>query len=452
MISDIIFFLLGFFLFSYIFLNWKKGISFYILYTPFYGAIALFLYPATFPLLIKDLFFLLPSYLSFIFHIFIKKQGYVPKLLFTLFFPLFLIVLIQCFNPNVDNYLVSLIGFKVWLFYFPIAYLSYHLINSENDILRLCRLIICISWIPCIVGIIQWIGIVNYGYEEFMISFYGYDAAFASTQKFTKFISDVGQYYRIPSTFTYVGQYFGYLLSLLPALYIVIKKDHSYNWRLFAKILFVLVCISAFLGGNRAAFVFIPLFIFFIFFFQFNLIKALFYGLSIFIGIFIFFSFLGIVPLSIFGMVFDLVFHYLDTIIIESITRTLTEFPLGMGTGMNTGAARYAYGDSEAFGGRILYESYYAKSIAELGVLGLIVMIIIFWFPLIYFYNKKDLIKVSNMNIIILTLMSFLTLIAVNSFKGWQLDMDPMNFYYWFYYGIFLKAIYLTSNSTKKNL
>ena len=445
MIENIFFISFAFFLFFFIFFNWKKGIYFYILYTPFYGAVALLFYPTILPLLVKDLLFLFPSYLSFILNIFIKKDGYVPKILFFLFLPLFIIVLIQSFNPNVDNFLVSLIGFKVWLFYIPIAFLSYQIINSEKDILRLCRFIIFLSWFPCLIGIIQYIGIVNYGYEEFMTFFYGYDAALAATQKFTKFTGDVGEYYRIPSTFTYVGQYFGYLLSILPALYIVISKDYSNKWRLFAKILFLIVCISAFLGGNRAAFIFIPLFIFFLAFFQFNLLKACLYGVLVFFGITLFFSLIGILPFSIFGMVYDLVIHYLDEIIIESVKNALIQYPMGSGTGMNTGASRFAYIDTEPFGGRILFESYYAKSIAELGIPGLLVMIIIFWFPIFYFYKNKFFFKGSSMEIIIITLMSFLTLIAVNSFKGWQLDMDPMNFYYWLYYGIFLKSIHLAT-------
>ena len=36
-------------------------------------------------------------------------------------------------------------------------------------------------------------------------------------------------------------------------------------------------------------------------------------------------------------------------------------------------------------------------------------------------------------------ILAFLIIMFLNSFKGWQMDLDPVNVYYWLFVGLLLK-------------
>jgi len=49
------------------------------------------------------------------------------------------LIIIQFFNPQLINWLVGLIGLKVWLFYIPLYFLGYHLIDSSDELMRMAK-------------------------------------------------------------------------------------------------------------------------------------------------------------------------------------------------------------------------------------------------------------------------------------------------------------------------
>ena len=113
-----------------------------------------------------------------------------------------------------------------------------------------------------------------------------------------------------------------------------------------------------------------------------------------------------------------------------------------MGTGMNTGPARHAFEnyDYESFG---VIENYYAKAIYELGLIGLVLVLGLFLSVIGQGIIQHIKIKNREVKSCSAALLGFLTVVAATSLKGWQIDIDPINVYFWLFAGILLKLKYL---------
>jgi len=113
--------------------------------------------------------------------------------------------------------------------------------------------------------------------------------------------------------------------------------------------------------------------------------------------------------------------------------------PWGKGTGTNTGAARYAYSDPGNPDTKGPFESYYAKIVYELGIPGFLC--------LIWFYGSIVSVGLSirrhqasnpPVRTIASTILALVLVILVYSLKGWAIDLDPLNLYFWLFVGILL--------------
>src|SRR5258708_30830609 len=71
---------------------------------------------------------------------------------------LIILVLLEAFNPHVLNWKVAAIGVKVWLFYLPLVIVGYYWLETQNDLLKVLRLILVLAWIPATVGFIEFVG------------------------------------------------------------------------------------------------------------------------------------------------------------------------------------------------------------------------------------------------------------------------------------------------------
>src|SRR6266511_3243926 len=172
-----------------------------------------------------------------------------------------LLVVAQMANPGVENRLMGLIGLKVWIFYLPLFLLSFALVASERDLFLLLHLLVGLSLIPAIIGITQAVLAKAIGYHPTMEIFYQ-EAAGPATQGFVQFEVGEGVIARIPSTFTFATQYFGYTLAMLAPCYAVWRGDPSPWWRRLGAGALIIVVLASFLSGARAAFVFCPLLLF----------------------------------------------------------------------------------------------------------------------------------------------------------------------------------------------
>lgn len=425
--------------------RWQRGIYLLLIYLPFAGVVTLLLYPSPLPTLFKDIFFVMPAYVSFCLFWVLKRPNvniYIPKFIIASLSGLAVLVFVQMFNPSVANWLVAAIGAKVWLFYIPLMILASTLINYKEDIIKIFRIMVIIAWIPCTIGIIQWIGSMIIGYQVTMQAFYG-DAAAGATQNFASF-NIGGTFYRIPSTFTFVAQYFGYTLAMVVPAFALMRMDPSRKWRRFSKLTLGFVIIASFLSGARAAYVFIPLLIMLIYLLE-GKVKGLIWAM-ILIPVLLTVA-LGISGIDI-GNLSDLMWtlftHYADTIAYTGLVQSISQAPLGLGTGMNTGPARYAFADPNSF---VAFENYYAKAVYELGIPGLVIVGLLFMLLIVYGYKAHQRIHDKKLRACSSALLAFIITMAINSFKGWQIDLDPINVYFWIFSGILLKLPYLKTVS-----
>ncbi|MBA7537594.1 hypothetical protein ES705_29863 [subsurface metagenome] len=186
---------------GYIFLRWQRGIYLLLIYLPFAGAVTLALYPSSLPKLFKDLFFVIPTYIAgYMTYVVMKENtlARVPGIVVTFMISLAIMVFAQMLNPSVANWMVAAIGAKVWLFYLPLFFVGFAMIRDYDDLVKILRVMVTIAWIPCAIGITQWLGSMTFGYRETMRAFYG-PAAYSATQNLARFYVGAS-FFRIPST------------------------------------------------------------------------------------------------------------------------------------------------------------------------------------------------------------------------------------------------------------
>lgn len=432
-------------LYIFIGLRWQRGMYGLLAYLPFAGVVTLALYPAKTPLLFKDVLFLLPAYVGFLTSLCLKKESLrgLPKLPAALLIILGSLVVVQSFNPGVTNVMMALIGAKVWLFYVPLLFLAYALVNSTAQLFSLMRFLALLAFVPALVGIAELILVQVAGYEETMTAIYG-DAAYHATQRYT--VTDIGggTYPRIPSTFVFVTQYFSYTLAMLVPLYALWRGDASRRWRLVGGAGMIVVALAALLSGARAAFVFVPLLLIL----MFGLEKGfggIMRGGAYLAGVFL--VALGILQTTgsrLYAIVSELFMTYMHDIAYGGLAQAVLVAPLGAGTGTNTGPARYALDLPDSFIG---IENYYAKASYELGVLGLIVVVGIFLSLIVCGYRLHRRLTSGPLRACSAGLLAYLVTMFLNSFKGTMIDRDPANVYIWLFAGLLMKLQYLESSA-----
>lgn len=420
--------------------RWQRGYYGLLVYLPFSGAVTLAFYPwegppFAHPLLYKDLFFALPAYLGFLGARVLRRRvlpdyARAPALCMLLFA---LLVFLQAFRTGVTTPLVAAIGIKVWLFYMPLYLLTAALLADLERLRTLLRTCVVLAVVPCLVGLAQYLLGRIYGHQEVMEAIYGVAAAHV-TQEFTVF--EVGGGYlapRIPATFSSVTQYFAYTLAMLVPCYILSRSDPAPRWRRVGSWLLALVAVASLLSGARAAFVFVPLLLVLAYGFDrgfgglprallvFALVLALALGiLSVPVG-------------SLFAHIWELLVTYAGQTAYLDLLQAIESSPFGGGTGTNTGPARHALDDPEAF---VAVENYYAKAVLELGWLGLLLLWALFATLIAAAWRARQRLRSPLLRTTACAVLAFLLVMALNCFKGWLMDLDPINVYFWVFAGI----------------
>ena len=432
--------------------NWRRGIYALLIYLPFAGLPTILLYPAPrITLLIKDLLFVIPAYLGFILWWHSRNRHNRPVLFPNrATIPLALLVgllFVQFFNPNLINPLVGLIGLKVWLFYVPLFFLAYHFVDSKEELFKVLKVLFFLGLLPVLVGIIQAVFVYS-GYSELAYRIYG-PAAAAVTQNFATLGIDCvngkncnAWLVRTPSIFTFVAQYWLFLLTMYPLGYAIWMKANQQKNR-FSQLylaLLGLVIVAACSSGSRAALVLTP--------FYFLLVAIISGKLQdfwkpIFLlagGFVVMAMLLGISTNILISYTIEVLAFYLGREgMMSELFRALDTTLLGAGVGMSTGPARYAFNASDAVTQFGALESFYAKTIVELGVLGLIIVVILLGVLLWNGYRCVICLKDPILRHLGVALLALLLVSVIYLAKGAMIDYDPLNVYFWLYAGILMK-------------
>lgn len=425
-------------LYALILARWERGLYWLIAYMPFAGAVSLALHLWQPSLLFKDFFFVIPLYIAFFARVAIHRVSlaHFPPSVTFLMFSLALLVIVQADNSGVANIMVGIIGIKVWLFYLPLCLVAYAFADSPERIIKLLRLMVALSFIPAAIALLQFGLVAHFGYHSAMEMSYGESAA-PVTQGFAQFRVAEGSFGRIPSIFTFAAQFFGYSLAMIPPSYILSRTDPSLRWQRIGTWALATAAVATFISGAREAYVFTPLTLGLVFFLDRGLrgaISAL-GGATVVVWIAVT-VFVGATFGAMYGLISFLFSHYATGVAYGGLMQAIEKAPLGMGTGTNTGAARYAVSDPTVFIG---IENYYAKAVVELGIPGLLVVVGLFVVVIVAGFGAHRSAASPVYRSCSSAFLAFAIIISLNSFKGWLIDLDPLNVYYWLFAGILLK-------------
>ena len=431
-----------------IFRNWKWGILGLLAYLPFAGLPSLLLYPAPgIVLLLKDFLFVIPAYLAFLVDAGSRRRGH------SLFFPgapvglmcaLAVVVCLGLLNPSLFSPMVGLIGIKVWLFYTPLYFLGYHLVESKASLIRVLRAVLWIGMISVTVGLLESVLLYTV-HREAVYSALG-PAARTATQGFVAFDMESGQaLVRVPGLFTFVTQYWQFLFAILPIGFSVwaASKGQGEPLRGIYPAFLAMITIAALVSGARTALVTVPAF--YILVMTTGLGQgfglrpvALIAGATVLV-----IALLGTTARDLLHFTSDIVGHYAGSqggIAKEHVRLLSGPWLMGVGTGMSTGPARYAFEGADPTGILAGFEGFYVKTLAELGILGIIVVLALHSRILLLGRRASRQLHDPVLRVVGGCLFAFMLLEVISLIKGGAaLDLEPSNVYFWLYGGMLMK-------------
>lgn len=443
-----------------IFKHWEKGVYWLMAYMPLSGLLGILLYPylgSGWASLAKDFLFVLPTYLAF-FWWYVKKQRQLPSInrssRFTIFLMFILagLVLFHCFNPQLVNPMVALIGLKVWLFYIPLYMVGIFLIKSRMQLIRLMQMILILGMIPALYGILQ-AALIYSGYGDIAYALHG-PAAEEATQMFARFEAVGGAgLIRVPSLFTFPMQYSSFLFVLLAVAYSLwIGGDPKGGKGMWYVISLIATIVALSTSGVRAVYAILPAFFILTFLLHGRWKKiwkpAFVLVCLVPLGVGVLLYLVGSTWDNFVNFAAEIMVGYLGTgsemSLIKQFEYALSLTSLGMGTGMNTGQARYALGsDAESSYVNMTFnagiESFPGKLIVEIGIPGLILVSVLLGWLLLSSYRRLKQLQEPDLRSFSVCLFSFLAVTVAYLYKGCVLDYDPLNVYFWLFAGIIAK-------------
>jgi len=425
--------------------DWRRSVLGLLVFLPYSGVLIIASYPATGPAtLVKDFLFVIPAYLGFAGASLVRRSdepmvGF-PLGVFLLFAGL---VVLQLLNPSLPNLVVGLIGTKVWLMYIPMAPLGYHLVRTKADLGRVLFLMCAAAVVPLSIGVVEGI-IINTPHADIVYGWYG-GAAAAVTQDFANVGGAAGATInRVPSTFSFVAQYYLFTISMIAVVYAYWRGFLSYSQRTagIGALLFLLVVFAAVLSGARGAIVAAPAMIFVMLMFDGVSIRLMLWVPAVAVAALSFAALVfGTSLTQLLGDVWDHGLAELALNTVQGFHQALTQTLVGLGPGVDTVAARYGlptFGPYALIGG-YLKESWWVKLVLELGLAGLAVgvaMLGTIFARAITLHRRLRDPQLRSVSAAIVTLMAF---VLVSNFKASYLDLDPTNVYFWLLVGVLLK-------------
>lgn len=424
--------------------DWRLSVLGLLVFLPYSGLLIIAAYPDTGPAtLSKDFLFVIPAYVGFA-GVQLLRQPNAHVVGFPLGIVLGFVALVvaQLLNPALPSVIVGLIGTKVWLMYIPLAYLGYHLVHTKADLRRVLFVMCAAAVIPAGVGIVEGI-IINTARADIVYAWYG-SAAGAVTQNFADVGGTTATISRVPSTFSFVAQYYLFTISMVAVTYGYWRGFLTYSQRTagVGALLFMLVVFAAVLSGARGAILAVPAMVVTMLLLDGISIRAL-----VWLPLVVTTALAG--AAAVFGtnvaaLISDVWAHGVSELIVNTVQgfqTGLSQTLVGYGPGVDTVAARYGlelFNPYDLIGG-VLQESWWVKLVLELGVAGLLVgalMLVTIFTRAISVHRRLRDPQLRSVSAGIVTLIGF---VLVFNFKASYLDLDPTNVYFWFLVGILLR-------------
>jgi len=424
--------------------DWRRSVYCLLAYLPFSGIASILLYPRTAgPILAKDFLFVLPAYAGFLVqHVSARRpmsfRG-APTWLLASFAAL---VLGQALNPSRPIAVATAIGTKVWLFYIPLCFLGYHLVRDRRDLHRVLGVMSVAAVVPALVGIGEAL-LIHAGHGALVYRLYG-TAAASATQDFAEFtLAGGGTLRRVPSTFAFVAQYFAFTVSMVAVTYAwwrgVLARTPLAR---LGRAVWLLLLLASFLTGARAAFLFVPFLVVLIFVLETPRIPLALARMVAAAAI------LCVAAVAFGSSARALLLHAAETglgefgdVFVNGFRRGFALTLSGLGTGIDTNAARHAFVQPDQFGAvnGFWYESWYVKVLVELGVAGLVIVALLFGTLVTILVRQHRRLRDPGLKAISASVLALTIWNLVFNVKAQYLDMDPMNVHFWLLLGLLFK-------------
>ena len=414
--------------------SWVRGLKLLTIAMLFSGIIGARLGNTALPIIFRDTTIVLPLYLAFAFSKASRDAiRHLPIDLAAGLCAFFIWLVICAFNSGSGSGVQLLIGLKVWTLYMPFLLIGIALALRPHALFQILRLLMFCGLIVCVVGLLQSLLIRLMGYVPAMTLFFGTSAA-SVTQGFTAFYVG-GGIYRVSSTFSFGSQYVAFLFLFLTVAVIEVNADPEPRLRKTGLFAFYVGMLAGFFSSTKGAFLMFPLFA--LAFAGFGLIRGrllIAAPVAIALGIWAF-NAAGLDPLELFSFGAEQAQHYSEGFIFDQVAEATRYGAMGQGIGTSTSATRFALQAAD-LRNRLGFESYFAKSAAELGSIGLMIVSMF----LLLIAARVGILSIRRFgrdsNQIIAPLAVYIAYVLVGSLKGYPIDIDPANVFFWLAVGL----------------
>ncbi|NCQ70232.1 MAG: hypothetical protein GPI99_14220 [Microcystis aeruginosa W13-15] len=357
-------------------------------------------------------------------------------------------------NLPQGGFAVGIVGLKILLSYIPLVLCGYYLIEQKRDLFVVNRLLIVMILVCCVLNLIQYFLLVqgicpdNEFLNQLEVLVPKSDTEFypniteKASLKAQCFVGGSVLYnpdrglIRLPGTFSDPWQWSWFLVSSSVISYAASFSDPQKRWRVAGWVAMVLVFLATLVSGQRIPFLLVPLFYLVLFIATskhkqklplklgiLGLISLLAVTLNPFIqerGLNFLDRWLYSSPIDFVGNQMQWMFNYVQL--------------FGFGLGTASSGARHLAGEE----GIRLIETYYAKLLYEIGIVGFIAFMALVTILCILTFKAYLKVKNAALKHWGLCIWIFLLFISYNPYY-YPLSVDPVSVYYWLFAGILLK-------------
>jgi len=357
-------------------------------------------------------------------------------------------------NLPQGGFAVGIVGLKILLSYIPLVLCGYYLIEQKRDLFVVNRLLIVMILVCCVLNLIQYFLLVqgicpdNEFLNQLEVLVPKSDTEFypniteKASLKAQCFVGGSVLYnpdrglIRLPGTFSDPWQWSWFLVSSSVISYAASFSDPQKRWRVAGWVAMVLVFLATLVSGQRIPFLLVPLFHLVLFIATskhkqklplklgiLGLISLLAVTLNPFIqerGLNFLDRWLYSSPIDFVGNQMQWMFNYVQL--------------FGFGLGTASSGARHLAGKE----GIRLIETYYAKLLYEIGIVGFIAFMALVTILCILTFKAYLKVKNAALKHWGLCIWIFLLFISYNPYY-YPLSVDPVSVYYWLFAGILLK-------------
>ena len=400
--------------------------------------------------IIQDVTTIIPLYFLFVIHKLKKNDSnlLMPDRLKNCLYFIILLVGIYTINPFFDQILmVRLIGVKVWIFYFLFFAIGFEIIESELELKKLCNFFAYVAFFPCVIGILLYLFSYFLDYKQTMIFFYNGNEFIANlaTNNYSYFDWGLGiKLFRLPSTFTHPAQYVGYLylslIMIISALALSETKKNIY----FLTLILILTVLGIFASGSRGSFIYMTMFFIFLLVIRLRLYNIL----IIIVPTLAILTLVNLEQFPVLNVIYtnisDLTTHYSTDYIFKDFGDYISNNLLGSGVGAATREARYAGVDLTNLTEFSRHESFYYKTLIELGIIGFITILTFFILIIREIFLSIRYVENARCSMFCAALLAYFSVVIIALAKGTGiLNTYPSNFLIYFFIGIAIKLRYL---------